>query len=88
MECIPHYEKLPMQYTEIFSPVKTENFCGIIFDSFLIFAQNIDCEYTLEPPRCLNEAVLMSTHNLCFGAKMRKTGTPLLTPVSLYKSGV
>ena len=23
----------------------------VIFDSFLIFAQNIDCGYTLEPPR-------------------------------------
>ena len=40
-----------MQYTEIFSPVKIENFHDIIFDIFLIFAQNIDCGYTLEPPR-------------------------------------
>ena len=31
----------------------------------LIFAQNIDCGYTLE-------AVLTSTHNLCFRAKIRK----------------
>ena len=46
-----YYENLPMQYTEIFSPVKIENFHGIIFDIFLIFAQNIDCGYTLEPPR-------------------------------------
>ena len=30
----------------------------------------------------------MSTHNLCFGAKVRKIGIPLLTPVLLYKSGV
>ena len=35
-----------MQYTEIFKDVKNEN-----FDIFLIFAQNIDCGYTLEPPR-------------------------------------
>ena len=27
----------------------------------------------------------MSTHNLCFGAKI---GIPLLTPVLLYRSGV
>ena len=40
-----------MQYTEIFSPVKIENFQWKIFDIFLIFAQNIDCGYTLEPPR-------------------------------------
>ena len=44
-----HYENLPMQYTEIFSPVKIQNFYGIIFDTciFLIFAQNVDCGYTL-----------------------------------------
>ena len=40
-----------MQYTGIFSLVKFENFHDIIFDIFLIFAQNIDCGYTLEPPQ-------------------------------------
>ena len=34
------------------------------------------------------EAVLTSTHNLCFGAKIRKIGIPLHTPVLLYKSGI
>ena len=35
------------------------------------------------------EAVLSSTHNLCFGAKIRKIGKPLQTPVfSVYESGV
>ena len=77
---------MPMQYTEIFKVVKNENFHWKIFDIFLIFAQNIDCGYTLEPPR--REAVLTSTHNLCFGAKIRKIGLPLHTPVLLYKSGV
>ena len=33
--CITHYENTPMQYTENFL--------------LLIFAQNIDCGYTLEP---------------------------------------
>ena len=33
---------------------------------FNIFAQNIDCEYA--------DAVLMSTNNLSFGAKIRKIG--------------
>ena len=33
------------------------------------------------------EAVLTSTHNLCFGAKIRKIGIPLQTPVLLYKMG-
>ena len=40
-----------MQYTEIFSPVKIEKNQQKLFDIFLIFAQNIDCGYKLEPPR-------------------------------------
>ena len=43
------------------------------FDIFLIFAQNIDCGYMLEPPR---QAVLTSTHNVCFEEKIRKIYTP------------
>ena len=42
---------MPMQYKEIFKVVKNENFPLKNFDIFLIFAQNIDCGYTLEPPR-------------------------------------
>ena len=76
-----YYENMPMQYTEFFE--------GMIFfflkiftflDIFLIIAQNIDREYTLEMPR---RVVLMSTHNLCFGAKIRKIGIPLYTPILL-----
>ena len=37
-------------------------------DIFLIYAQNKDRGYTLEP----TEAVLTSTHDLCFRAKIRK----------------
>ena len=37
---------------------------------------------------CLGEAVLTCTHNLCFGAKIRKIGITLHTPVFLYKSVV
>ena len=37
------------------------------FDIFFNFVQNIDCVYTLEPPHF--EAVLTSTHNLCFRTK-------------------
>ena len=40
-----------MQYTEIFKVVENENFQWKNFDIFLIFAQNIYCGYTLEPPR-------------------------------------
>ena len=51
-EALPcHYENLPMQYTVIFKVVKYENFQWKMFDIFLILAQNIDCGYTLEPPR-------------------------------------
>ena len=48
---LSHYENKPMQYTEIFKVVKNEDLQQKFFDIFLIFAQNIDCGYTLEPPR-------------------------------------
>ena len=51
-------------------------------DIFNIFAQNIHCGYTLD------EAVLTSVHNVCFGSKIRKIGISLHTPVFLYKSGI
>ena len=71
-----HYEIAPMQYTEIFSAVKIENFTRKKNDTciFNIFAQYIHCRYTLE-------AVLTSTHNVCFGSKIRKLGIPLQTPL-------
>ena len=40
---------MPMQYTVIFNDVKMKIFSGFVY-VFLIFAQNIDCGYTLEPP--------------------------------------
>ena len=36
-------------YKEFFSAVKIEN-CWEKFDIFLIFSENIDCSYMLEPP--------------------------------------
>ena len=83
-----HYENTPMQYTEMFWVVKNlkfdKNFSLYIF-LFFFFAQNIDCGYALEPPR---RGGSNNTHNLCFGAKIRKISIPLHTPVLLYKSGV
>ena len=35
----------------------------------------------------LGEAVLTSKHTLCFGAKLRKVGIPLYTPVFFIKVG-
>ena len=42
---------MSVQYTEIFHGCKNDNFQMKIFDIFLIFAQNRDCGYTLEPPQ-------------------------------------
>ena len=42
---------MAMQKTEIFLALKIENFQLKNVDIFLIFAQNIDCGYALEPPR-------------------------------------
>ena len=38
---------MSMQHIEIFLALKIENFQLKIFDIFLIFAQNIDCGYTM-----------------------------------------
>ena len=65
-----HYANTPMQYTGIYHGCKNDNFHLNLFDCFHIFAQNIDRGNTLEPR--LSEAVLTSTHNLCFIAKIRK----------------
>ena len=44
------YANTPMQYTAILHGCKNVHFQVKIFNIFLIFAQNIDCGYTLEPP--------------------------------------
>ena len=46
-----HYEKMPIQIYRKFNLQKTENFQTKNFDIFHISAQNIDCGYSLEPPR-------------------------------------
>ena len=59
-----------------------ENF----FDIFLIFAENIDCGYTLESPRRggSNEY----PQSMFWSKNKKKIGIPLQTPVFLYKRGV
>ena len=74
-----------MRYKEIFSSCKNRKLHWKNFDIFNSFAKNIDCGYTLD---MLDEAVLTSTHNLCFGSKIKKIDKPLQTPVFLHKSGV
>ena len=46
-----HYANVSVQYTAIFHGCKNANFQMKIFDIFLIFAQNINCGYTLEQPQ-------------------------------------
>ena len=77
--CKVHYENTPMQYTAIFHGCKNVHFQMKYLIFFSYFAQNIDCGYTLEPPnfQIVIEAVLTSTHNLCFGANIRKKYTPV-----------
>ena len=61
-----HYENTPIQihlYIETFTSNKIENVQIKNSDNFHTYAQNIDCGYSFE---CLGEAVLTSTHNLCF----------------------
>ena len=46
-----HYANTPMLFTAIFHSCKNDNFQMKNCDIFLIFAQNIDRGYTLEPRR-------------------------------------
>ena len=73
--CDNPLRKLAHAKNRDFLALKIEHFQLKKFDIFLIFAQNIDCGYT-------------STNNLCFGAKIRKIGIPLHTPLLLHESGV
>ena len=58
-----HYENTPMQYTTIFHNCKNVHFQMKIFNIFLIFVQNIDRGYTLEPPhRGGSNALVICNH--------------------------
>ena len=74
-----------MQYKEIFKVVKNENFPLKNFDIFLIFAQNIDCGYTLELP-CRGGS--NEYPQSMFWSKNKKNRYTPATPVLLFKSGV
>ena len=66
-----------MQQTVIFMAVKLY-FLNEKTQSYFFCLKNIDCGYSLEQ-YYFNEAVLMSTHNLCFNAAIRKI---IYTPVN------
>ena len=75
-QCRPYFlslRKLAHAIHSIFSSVKNDNFL-LKFYIFLIFAENIDCGYTLEPSRR--------------SKNKEKIGTPLQIPVLLHLSGV
>ena len=72
----------PCNKREIFLALKMENFQLNFFNTFLIFAQNIDCGYTLEPPRRGGSNEYPQS---MFWNKNKKNR---YTPVLLYKSGV
>ena len=46
-----HYENMPIQTYRRFSPPKTKKISDKTPDIVHISAQNIDCGYSLEPPR-------------------------------------
>ena len=80
-----HYENTPIQIYRKISPPKTENFQIKTSEIFHISAQNIDCGYSLEPPRLggSNEYP-----QYMFSAEIRKI---MYTPVNssfTIKSGV
>ena len=76
---------MPMQQTDIFLALKIENFQWKNVDIFLIFAQNIDCGYTLEPP---HRGGSNEYPQSMFWSKNKKNEFTPPTPVLLYKSGV
>ena len=81
--CVSDCDNTHMQYTVNFICCKNDNFQMKYFDMFLIFAQNIDCGYTLEP----RFAVLTCTNNLCFRAKVRKNVYPCYPQFYYIKVG-
>ena len=82
-----HYENLPMQYTEIFSAVKIENFIGKLL-MLLIFSLKTYIVGTRK--NRLNKAILTSTGDsneypqCMFSIKNKKTR---FTPANLSFSG-
>ena len=84
----PHGEYRTITKTRLFKYIETFTFKNWKFsnknpDIFLISAQNIDCGYSLEPPR---RGGPNEYHNLCFWTEIRKIiYTPVKpNPVLLY----
>ena len=65
---------------------KNENVIEKSLIALINFAQDIYYGYSLEPPRRCDSNEYPQC--VCFGAKIRKIGILLYTPVSLYKNGI
>ena len=71
-------------YRDFFSVAKMEKFTGKQL-IFLLFLHKTYIVGTSENRLIEAEAVLTSTHDACFGSKIRQLGIPLQTPILLYK---
>ena len=87
-----HYEKTPMHYENMriqiywkFYHRKMKKIQIKNSDIFYISAQNIDCRYSLEPPRRGGSNEYPQS---LFWAEIRKIMYTPVTPILLYKSGV
>ena len=81
---IVYYANTPMQYTAIFHGCKNDNFQMIFFYIFLIFAQNIDCGYTLEQRGGSNEY----PQSMFWNKNKKNMYTRVNPTFSIYKWGV
>ena len=53
----------PYDIQQFFTVVKKDDFQMKHCDIFLIFAQNIDCGYTLDPPQSKNKKIMYTPVN-------------------------
>ena len=75
---------MPMQY-RFFWALKIENFQLKNVDIFLIFAQNIDCGYTLELPR--RGSSYEYPHSMFWSKNKKNRFTPAYPSLTIYKVG-
>ena len=71
---LKHYENTPMHHTAIFHGFKYVNFQMKNYNIFLILLKTL---IVGTHKNRLIEAVLMSSHNQCFRANIRKIYTPV-----------
>ena len=79
---VVHYENTPCNDIQIFVKLCRSKIFSGFFLYFLISSQNLDCGYTLEPPRRGSSNEYPKS---MFWSKNKKNK---YTPVLLYKSGV